>query len=104
MIVTVGFVLLLLFASNPVAAAAHHPIGIFFGAVAIAAFVMSVRSLNGLRLASTALNRRRLWQKSLYCHVIIVLIVVASFGFGVGLTLSITEIFAIALHVYALVA
>jgi nitrate reductase gamma subunit len=104
MLITLGFVFVLLFATNPAAALRDHPVGVLLTIAAAAAFVTSAASLSQLRRRSTAVEPRRLWRVSLLCHLGILAIAVIGFGVTLGVVLGIIEVICVGIHIFALAA
>jgi hypothetical protein len=103
MLITVGFVLVLLFASDPAAALLHHPVAVLLAAGVIAAFTTSGVCISKLGRGHIDADPQRLWWTSLICHGVILAVAVGSWG-RVGLAIGLMEIISIVLHVAALAA
>jgi hypothetical protein len=104
MLITLGFLVMLVFAINPIAAVTHHPVGVVLLVGALVAFGISGACISKLGRPQIDSEPRGLWRKSLICHVGILVAAVVGFGFPVGLLLGLMEVTSVALHVAALAA
>jgi hypothetical protein len=100
-LLTPGFVLVLLFVTSPASVLREHSVGLLLTVAGAAALIKSALNLTRLSRRITTVEPRHLWRVSLQCNVAVLLAAIILFGYG-GVAAGIMELVAVAIHIYAL--